>query len=364
MKKYLLIIFSILCYQTLLSQNNDFVIKGLAKNFPDKTSVKLRDTENNIWIDSVYIYNEKFSIKANQPKYNHPSQYFLYVDNQNEVIPIFIENKETLELEFEKTNFPEHSILESKNQKLYEELDSVFYTPYTEILKYSFLINTLKKQNSENTKNNIKQFENLVNIERSKVNNSILNHKGSFVALHYISNYINILQPNKNILIEFLDSLDKFSKNSKYAKAIEYYINQKTEVIHLNDELFNINDKKVNLSDISNKNYILLDIASNYCGYSLKVKENLENIVKKYSKKLDVISIHVDNDLEGLKNYSTNQYSNWNFFYHPEGRFSKFFIKYKVIGTPSYYLFDNNGNLISSWQNDVNLEEQISNLIK
>lgn|GEM_PF-6918773 len=364
MKQSIMLILSIFFSKILLAQENDFLIEGVAKNFPDKTFVRLRDIENNKWIDSVYIINEKFSIKASQPKYCHASQYFLFIDNQNEVIPILIENKEILKLEFDKTDFPKHSTLISKNQKVYENLDSIFYKPYIEITKYGFLIDIFKKQNSDEAINNVKQYEKLINIKRNEVNSSILNHKGNFVALHYLANYINVLQPDKQILIDFLNSLDQIDRSSKYAKLIEYYIDQEKEKEYLNDEMFDLNDKKIKLSDISYKNYILLDIASNYCEYSFKAKDDLENIVKNYSEELDVISIHIDNDKEGLKKYSTNKYSNWKFYYHPEGRFSEFFVKYKVIGTPAYYLFDKNRNIISSWKNDVNLKEQISNLIK
>ncbi len=359
MFRFFIIIVFLFSAQVSIAQYKPFIIKGIVDQFPDKTIVKLRDVENNKWIDSTFINNRQFTLKAIQPKYNHASQYFLFVGDRDAVIPILIENNEVLKLEFNDADFQNYSILAAKNQHEYEELDSVFYEPYTTIIKNISLINTFKKQGS---KKNIKQFKTIINAERNKVNNEILHHKGSFVAMHYIANYINVLQPKKDILIEFLNSFDINSRNSKYAKAIQYYINPQKAL--LDDEMFDPNNSKINLGETFTRKYILLDIASYYCNYSQMARKNLEKIVQKYSTQLDVVSIHVDNDLEGLRNYSTNHYPNWKFYYHPEGRFSNFYIKYQIIGTPTYYLFDQNKKLITSFQNNAELEKQLSMFIK
>lgn len=107
-------------------QNNDFVIGGDAKGFEENTIVKLRDTENNRWADSVKISNEKFKLIAHQTRHEHTSQYFLFVGNKKDIIPIFIGDNDTLRLSLDYDNFPQHKIIQSGNQREYEKFDSIF----------------------------------------------------------------------------------------------------------------------------------------------------------------------------------------------------------------------------------------------
>ena len=63
------------------------------------------------------------------------------------------------------------------------------------------------------------------------------------------------------------------------------------------------------------------------------------------SDSLEIITVNIDNDKKDwIDKYKSNNLT-WNSLYAKNGRYSNVYTKYHVYGTPTYYLFDQNGTV-------------------
>jgi thioredoxin-related protein len=81
-------------------------------------------------------------------------------------------------------------------------------------------------------------------------------------------------------------------------------------------------------------------------------KTNVDEIKKLANEKSDnlkVVTFNVDKNKEDwLKTNKANKI-NWPSLWDKDGRFSETFTKYRVLGTPTYYLFDSKGKVVTKW---------------
>ncbi|MHC5310103.1 hypothetical protein ACYSNM_08530 [Myroides sp. LJL116] len=367
MKELKLLSYSLLCL-TLLFINSAFAqstplsIKGSIKNAPTDLLLKLRDMENNKWVDSTFVKDGEFDLIIQNQDRNYPIPYFLKLEQKDTIIALLLEPQGLVKMEIDYQNFNKNTIKGSPYQDWYEQLDSIFYQPYVDIISYRYAKDYYENLQTPAANEKVIKAQSIIEDKQGEVNQAISKYKANPVALYYIATYLNTYQPKVSVLQDFLSGLQQEEKNTKYAQAIAQYIKQQPK--SLNDTLYNDKLTPIALSQVFTKDYLLIEVGSNYCGYSKDGQVDVLEVQSELSAYLDVISIHSDNDLEGLQEYSNNPLYNWNYLFDPNGRYSDFFIKYSITATPTYLLFNNQRELIKRWENNDNWTKELKEIIK
>ena len=155
-----------------------------------------------------------------------------------------------------------------------------------------------------------------------------------------------------------MNKLESKYKKSAYYKSIMTDIN--TEKLNIGDSYidfmaYNQSNKKVNFSDYFKGKYVLLDFTTFYCGFSLESIPVLDQIKTNNRDKLEIVSFYVDKEEIGYKNFLLKHAEDWISLWDKEGRTGGTYTKYKIIGTPTFYLFNPEGKLILA---DFGLDEK------
>jgi thiol-disulfide isomerase/thioredoxin len=127
---------------------------------------------------------------------------------------------------------------------------------------------------------------------------------------------------------------------------------------------FVIKDKQ-RLSDLTGK-VVYVDFWASWCGPCRKSFPWMNKINKQYSSAdFVVISVNLDEDIKAAKKFLGKYPAQFSVTYNPGGDIAE---KYKVMGMPSSYLIDRNGNIAATHVGFFNkkiagYEQQIEQLI-
>ena len=105
----------------------------------------------------------------------------------------------------------------------------------------------------------------------------------------------------------------------------------------------------------------MLDFSTLFCGACQQAIPELEKIKKAQNDKLEIVTFYVDESQKGFDGLSEKHNENWNTIWDKKGRLSDTYAKYKVFGTPTFYLFGSDGKLVEKF---VGLSEDLSEQIE
>jgi peroxiredoxin len=110
-------------------------------------------------------------------------------------------------------------------------------------------------------------------------------------------------------------------------------------------ELYNIKGKKVSLNDLSGK-YVYLNFCSTSSYTCLQEFTLLEKLYEKYKKRLEIVTVSVDDDLEDLKLFLDQTNYRWTFLHY--GNKPEIVKDFDVRAFPTYFLIGPDRKLILS----------------
>ena len=122
---------------------------------------------------------------------------------------------------------------------------------------------------------------------------------------------------------------------------------------------------KLRLSNLTGK-VVYLDFWASWCGPCRKSFPWMNKINKRYSSDdFVVISVNLDEDIKAAKKFLGKYPAQFSVTYNPDGDIAE---QYKVMGMPSSYLIDRNGNIAATHIGFFNkkikgYEQQIEQLI-
>lgn len=155
-------------------------------------------------------------------------------------------------------------------------------------------------------------------------------------------------QIDEKIIKELLNQLNSKFEKTVYFKSIQSHLynpDLKVGDSYYNFTAYDQNQKPVKFSQYFNGKYVLLDFSTMYCGFCIAAIPLLEKMKEEYGDRLEIITFYVDKNIKGFDGLAIKHSPNWDILWDKEGRFSETYAKYKIYGTPTFYLFDPNGKL-------------------
>ena len=368
MKKKITVLLSLIIF-LLTNAQKRFQITGNLSGFEENSFAKI--TKNNMTLDSCIIKNGEFAL--NGTLQNEPSSVVLLISNGTSYrySELFIGNA-SIRINAKKEDFKWNVKTEGSK---YDNLR----------FKYFKLIKALNEERS--------QYESQVASIRdnSKWNDSLqitywsqkqpfgkiilVDKKLEEINKKFITDNINqpyglyLLDSNKSVLSKSFVSnsvknLNPKLKNNLLVKSINSYLYNPD--LKIGDSFYNFsaidqNGRKVKFSDYFMQKFVLLDFSTLYCGFCIQSIPTLNQLKKEKGNKLEIVTFYVDQDLKGFEKLHKKHHSEWIILRDKDGRSSETYSKYKVDGTPVFYLFGPDGTLIKKIDG---FDEEMEELIK
>ncbi len=362
MKKYFaksIILFTlIITFSSCQKEKIGFSISANIQGLHENAKVVLSETVSQKILDSAFVKSNNFSFTGYLE--NSPVELSIVVlptknGEQAKFTTIFMGN-ENIEITGEAKDFSSTLIVKgSEYNKLKEALE--------------------KKSKIANDKYD-ESFEKMMSIRQSgnwndslqdaywgkdgifdKIDSQLLQIRKDFVEEN-LNTHFGLRQlyrmrdvVNKEYLSDQYEKVNLDLKGTEYAKAIKVFLN--SQPLQENDmfqdfQAENQNGKIVQFSDyFDDSRYILLEFYSPHCPWCKKALPEIKELAKSKEGQLKIITFYVDKDKEDWKR--TNEQNNvpWESLWDKDGRYSETYTKYRIQGTPTYYLFDRDGRIVT-----------------
>ncbi len=327
-------------------------VQGKITGFPDNSVVKLIALSGSV-LDSCLIKEGVFLLHKNIENEAGPLTLRIIKDSINKYAKIFIGN-EPIEINGSIDDFPEKlHITGSPDHHLKTDLDKILEDVLTERQKNVSDYITIKlagKMTDSIWKifwgqsGSIKMLDDETHYRQQKFIEKNIN---SYYALYLLT----ILKGNygRVELEKLMSKLTPTYRESKYASAINTSLKNKEFEIgsrYLNFTAFDKDNKTVSFSDYFTGKYLLVEFSTPYCQFCLKAIEPLKTLAQSNDKKLDIVTVYVDEGKGGYADFSTSDKKPWSVIWDKKGRFGEAYSLYNIIGTPTFFLFGSDGRLL------------------
>lgn len=350
----LFILVSISCKE----KQNGFEISAKIDGLSENAKVILSESISQKILDSAFVKNNKFSFKGNLEK--SPIELSIVIlpteiNGQVKSTSIFMGN-ENVEITAMAKDFSSTiNIKGSEFNKLKDDLAQ-----------------KSKVANDEYDRN----FEKMISIRQNgnwndslqnaywgkdgifdRIDKQLLQIRKGFVEAN-LNTHFGVRQLyrmredlNKEYLTNQFNKVSPELKETEYAKSLEVYLS--SQPMKENDKFQNFkaenqNGETVEFADYFDDNkYVLLEFYSPHCPWCKMALPEIKELAKNKADSLKVVTFYVDKSKEDWK--KTNEQNNltWESLWDKDGRYSETYTKYRIQGTPTYYLFDKQGKIVT-----------------
>lgn len=378
MKKLLLkkLLFGIILIFASCQMNKDgFEISANLKGFAENSKVIVTNASNSKIIDSTFIVNDKF--RMNGFLNNSPSNISIAIispDGKNKNYTSIFMGNENVSINGTQLNFSTGLIVKgSKHHEFKIKLDNEINSLNDQRRQKLSQMFSLRNEGKWND-----SLQNAYWAEGGIINE--IDHKIRKKTKKFISENINshfalshlILIKNEysmDFIKEQINSLDSEFSKTEYAQVLKTYVANmplKKDEIYYDFNAENQKGQSVAFNSFFNdKEFVLLEFSSAYCGWCKKALPDIKKLKNSNNNNLEVITYNVDKHKQDWLKATKSDEINWTSLWNESGRYSDAYTKYRVSGTPTYYLFDKQGKVINAWNGyDENLVTSIQQLIK
>ena len=106
------------------------------------------------------------------------------------------------------------------------------------------------------------------------------------------------------------------------------------------------NNNPVNFKDQFDGRYVVLDFSHPYCGFCRLGADSLNKLSEELGDKVNLFSVMNDNDKRALEEFKKLRLAGSNVYYAEKAYLDPVVAKYKVSGTPTYFVFSPKGELL------------------
>lgn len=356
-----------------IQAQSEFMISGKLSGFKENALVRIE--RQNITLDSCYLQNGNFELKGSFEETPTPAH--LIINNGDDFIftSLFIGN-ETIVINADLADFPNDVFAQGSDYNLlhyeYSQLKKDLNNERKKHLDEMFALKKQGKWNDSlqkaywNTEEPIGKIRIIDNDLDQLTDEFIDQNYNSYYGLYLMEIYKTKIP--KTTLQNYFQNLDSELMNSAYGKSIEAHLKYPDLEVGQKFYDFSAFDENGNermFSEFFDNKYILLDFSTIYCGFCIQAIPKLEKAKKVLNGKLEIVTFYVDKSQSGFDGLAEKHNENWNILWDKEGRLSDTYAKYKVFGTPTFYLFDPTGKFIKLFQGySEDLPEQIEKAIR
>ncbi len=361
MKKHfanILFITLTLTFVSCQEEKNGFNISANIQGLSDNSKVVLSETVSQKILDSVFVKNDTFSFKGYLE--NTPIELSLVIlptenGGQAKSTSIFMGNEYIKIRALAKDFYSTLNIKGSEYNKLKENLAQKSKIANNEYDAYFEKIMTIRKDGNWNDSlQNVYWGQNGI---FAKIDSKSLEVKKEFIQEN-LNTHFGIRQLyrmrddlNKEYLENQFQKVTPDLKETEYAKSLKVYLN--SQPLNQNDRFENFkaenqNGKTVEFSNYFNDNrYVLLEFYSPHCPWCKMALPEIKELAKNKKDILKVITFYVDKSKEDWKRTNEQNNVTWESLWDKDGRYSETYVKYRIHGTPTYYLFDSKGKIVT-----------------
>lgn len=325
-----LVLLSLITFNIVVAQKNDFSLSGKTSNIGDGTYLYLRDLVNGGNIDSALVENNTFKFETDL---NESVVYtMLYTQDRKNFKEVWIENSK-MTFDASDIDFKNAKISGSKNQTLFEEMLNDIYSSSEEISD---------------------------EIKKKKKFSFIRNHPNSVVSAYLL--YGN-KELQKEELYSLFTSLSDEVKQNSLARKIAKNLENNIATIGKEFPDFQVPNNRGELKQISELTgtLTLLQFWSSTCSGSRMMNPDLKDIYEKYNPQgFSIIGISRDRVKENWTNAIKEDNLNWPQLSNLNSWEGEVFQAYGISATPSNILIDKNGVIVAKNVDVEDLENTIS----
>lgn len=339
-------------------EKQGFEIKAQVDGFAENAEITLIDGVSSKEISTTHLKNGAFIFSGYVSNTPTPLRILIKENDQNtSMTSLFIAN-EKITIQGAKKDFPDNlQITGSSHQALKTELAQKIASLNDQ---YDDEIQKMIAKRQANTWNDSLQtvywgkngvFEtidtNILTITKEFIEENI----NTYYGLKVLASHKN--QLSKPFIETQLQQVQPLFKDTEYIHVIETFLNN--EPLAKNDFLYdfeaeNQKGEKVQFSDhFDSEKYVLLEFSSPHCGWCKKALPEIKKLANHKSTSLTIVTLNVENDKEDWIKTSEENQVNWASLWNKKGRNSDAFTKYRVAGTPTYVLFDQEGKMVKKW---------------
>ncbi|PTB95535.1 hypothetical protein C9994_11225 [Marivirga lumbricoides] len=373
---HILVIALIITFISCEEKQNGFEISAYLDGFTENSKVIVSDISSQKVLDSTKIIDGKFF--ANGFLDNAPSSISVIIlsdeGKERNYSSIFMGN-ENVSISGDKATFDKGiEVKGSKYHGLKADYDKRVNPLYDERDKKLMQMFALRNDGKWNDSLQSAYWSETGLI--TKIDNETSKITEKFISENINSDFaLSQLVTNKNdfskeFIQNQLDNLEPRFKESRYVNVLETYLKNKPLESGASFYDFKAEDQNGQSVDFAsffnnNKDFTLLEFYSPHCSWCKKALPEIKELEKAEKEKLQIITYNVDKNKEDwLKTTKLNGIT-WTTLWNENGRYSDAYTKYRVAGTPTYYLFDKQGNVVEKWTGyDEKLIADIKNSIK
>lgn len=376
MKKLILLLAFTLYLQT--SEVNSIDMNMLAVNTPGyMITVKAHDLENSYlflsrrqsgeWsnLDSAKV--EKSGMVSFQGELEAPEVLYLRLENSDKPVSFFAENSTIVILpDFED---PENTVVEGsvvhEEYKFYQELFSELNAEKD--AAYKKYMDARKTGDEAEMEKLLKKFDEFSEKEMVINKEYVAENKASWVTPYVIrrSMYYSLSVDELNTIVS---SLDQKVETSVYVKELKDHIAVLEKVAvgkKFTDFTLPATDGgELALSEITGKNYILIDFWASWCGPCRRENPHVVAMYNEYKDKgFDIIGVSLDNSRENWLKAIEDDKLTWHHVSDLKGWGSAAGKLYGVSSIPHTVLLDPDGIIVAKNLRGDALEEKLNELL-
>lgn len=331
-----------------------FTVSGKLAGFEENALVTI--SKDNVPMDSCRLQNGRFQVKGKLME--SPESLYLIIKEKNDYkwVMLFIGN-ENITINADKKDFPydvrvQGSKFTGKSFELNQKIKNLM-RERDELVKKMFELQQEGKWNDSLMYTFWSKKEPIGKI--AAIDNKTYSIENQYIEEKLNTYYgVSLLEKvkaryTKEQLKSFMKRLSREMNRTRYAQSIRNDL--ECDLLKIGDLFYDFEaetskGKKVKFSDYFHRNkLVLLDFSTPYCGACLLSIPYLEKLKSEISD-LEIVTFYVDLGEKGLNTLKKKNSENWEFIWDRKGTLSETQAKYKVNGTPRFYIFDSEGKLL------------------
>ncbi|MCV6628286.1 MAG: AhpC/TSA family protein, partial [Flavobacteriaceae bacterium] len=352
-----------------------FTITTNLQGFEENAKVTITENATQKVLDSTTITNGNFTAKGilESPPASVSVTIFSK-DGKNRSFTSFFIGNEPITLTGKKTNFYKNAVVTGSAYNglrvAYTKLLDPLYEKRDQKLNKMFALRNQGKWN-DSLQDAYWSKTGLI----PKIDKEISQLSKKFIAENINSHFglRELVSTKTEYSEEFIRSmlakLNNQFKTSKYVSVLETYL--ENDALKIGDAFYDFQGENRNGETLSfgsffqnTKKYTLLEFSTPNCGWCRKAMPEIKKLALEADNALQVVTFYVDKNKEDWQKLVTDNSISWPTLWSAEGRYSKTYTKYRVLSTPTYYLFDAQGKLQNKWIGyDQNLSTNIKNAL-